>query len=106
MRVRTLLGELHQRITLTRTSTEKKEIIDLCSRIEQAELDLRRHRLTGEALISGAHGRIGARRNRKQGSAAESRLAALLRETGEVDTKKANTLPVSLGKPESADGAL
>ncbi len=105
MRTRELLGKLHAKISLTSSSKDKKEIIDLCARIEQAELNLRRHRLTGEALISGSHGRIGARCGRKQRSAQEARLAALLREVGEGDAKKVNALPVSPGKPESTEGA-
>lgn len=106
MRVRELLGRLHAKISLTQSGKSKKEIIDLCARIEQAELDLRRYRLTGESLISGSHGRYGVRNRPKSGSAQESRLAALLRETGERDAPKGIALPVSPGKPESAETAL
>ena len=50
MRTRELLGRLHRQLSLTRSGKDKQFLIDLCARIEQAELDLRRYRLTGKDL--------------------------------------------------------
>lgn len=86
MRTRELLGRLHRQLSLTRSGKDKQFLIDLCARIEQAELDLRRYRLTGERLVSGSLARA-------QGS----RLEALLREGAEGNAQKG--LPGPPGVP-------
>jgi hypothetical protein len=107
MRTREIVRSARLKISETRSRQDKQFLIDLIAKLERAETELRKLRLTAQNALSMPAGKAPTSNNLINISAAREaeftkRMRASLREAEEYDAKKAAALSASPGKPEGA----